>query len=53
MAKADPAKDPEFQRVLKNLLNTPPKPHSEMKVGKSKGKKAKSPAKRAGKKAAE
>jgi hypothetical protein len=40
-AKSDPTKDPEFQRVLKNLLNTPPKPHSEMKLGKSKKKTAK------------
>jgi hypothetical protein len=34
MAKSDPTKDPEFQRVLGNLLKAPPKPHSEMKVGK-------------------
>ena len=34
--KSDPTKDPEFQRVLKNLLSTPPKPHSEMKLGKGK-----------------
>jgi hypothetical protein len=36
MAKPDPTKDPEFKRVLGNLLKTPPKPHSEMKLGKSK-----------------
>jgi hypothetical protein len=37
--KSDPTKDPEFQRVLKNLLSTPHKPQSEMKVGaKPKGK---------------
>jgi hypothetical protein len=35
MAKnPDPTKDPEFQRVLKNMLSAPPKPHSEMKIGK-------------------
>jgi len=33
MAKSDPTKNPEFQRVLGNLLKAPPKPHSEMKVG--------------------
>jgi len=33
MAKSDPTKDPEFQRVLGNLLKAPPKPHSEMKMG--------------------
>jgi hypothetical protein len=38
MAKFDPTKDTEFQRVLRNLLNAPPKPHSEMKLGKPKGK---------------
>jgi hypothetical protein len=40
MAKSDPTKEPEFQRVLGNLLKAPPKPHSEMKVGKAKAKKA-------------
>jgi hypothetical protein len=34
--KPDPTKDPEFQRVLKNMLTTPPKPHSEMKLGRRK-----------------
>jgi hypothetical protein len=28
--------------VLKHMLNTPPKPHSEMKIGKASGKKKKS-----------
>jgi len=42
MAKSDPTKDKEFKRVLGNLLKAPPKPHSEMKLGKSKRKKAKS-----------
>jgi hypothetical protein len=40
-------KDPEFKRILGNLLKTPPKPHSEMRLGKkSNPKKAKSRAKR-------
>jgi hypothetical protein len=33
--KPDPTKDPEFKRVLKNLLNTPHKPQAEMKVGRN------------------
>jgi hypothetical protein len=40
MAKSDPTKDPEFKRVLGNLLSAKPKPHSEMKLGKSKKPKA-------------
>jgi hypothetical protein len=31
--------------VIKKMLATPPKPHSEMKIGKTKGKAAKSPRK--------
>jgi len=42
----DPTKEPEFKRVLGNLLKAPPKPHADMKLGKVKRKKAKSPAKR-------
>src|SRR5687767_9009431 len=34
--KSDPTADPEFKRVLGNLLTTPHKPQSEMKVGKAK-----------------
>jgi hypothetical protein len=45
-SKPDPTKNPEFKRVLSNLLSAPPKPHSEMKLGKATAKKAKSPAKR-------
>jgi hypothetical protein len=41
MSKADPTKDPAFQSTLKNLLSMKPKPHSEMKVGKKTGAKAK------------
>jgi hypothetical protein len=37
MAASDPTKDPEFQRVLGNLLKMPHKPHSEMKLGKKRG----------------
>jgi hypothetical protein len=36
MPKTNPTKDPEFKRVLGNLLSAKPKPHSEMKLGKSK-----------------
>lgn len=43
MGKTDPTDDPEFKRVLGNLLKMPHKPHAEMKVGKSKAKRAKSP----------
>jgi len=46
MAKSDPTKAPEFKRVLGNLLKTPPKPQSEMKLGERKSKSVKSPAKR-------
>jgi hypothetical protein len=38
MSKSDPTKAKEFKRVLGNLLKAPPKPHSEMKVGKAKKK---------------
>jgi len=40
VSKSNPTADPKFRRVLKNLLSTPPKPHSEMKLGKRSGKKA-------------
>jgi hypothetical protein len=43
MAKSDPTKDKEFKRVLGNLLKAPPKPQSEMKVGKATPKKRVSP----------
>jgi hypothetical protein len=43
MGKVDPTKDPEFKRVLGNLLTAPPKPHADMKLGKATAKKAKSP----------
>jgi hypothetical protein len=32
---SDPTNDPEFKRVLKNLLNTPHKPQAELKAGKT------------------
>lgn len=47
MAKIDPTKDPEFKRVLGNLLGAKPKPHADMKLGKARLKRAKSPEKRA------
>jgi hypothetical protein len=37
--KPDPTKDPEFKRVLGNLLKAPPKPHADMKLGKTLAKK--------------
>jgi hypothetical protein len=45
----DPTKDPEFQRVLSNLLKAPPKRHAEMKVGKRSGKTKRSPARKTAK----
>jgi hypothetical protein len=30
----DPTKAPEFQRVLRNMLSTPPNKHADMKTGK-------------------
>jgi hypothetical protein len=45
----DPTKDPEFQKVVRHFVTTPPKPHSEMKIGKRKAKaspKANQPKKR-------
>jgi hypothetical protein len=35
---SDPTKDPEFQKVIRHFVTTPPKPHSEMKIGKRKAK---------------
>jgi hypothetical protein len=46
MANPNPVKDPEFQRVLRNLLKAPPKLHADMKLGKRSATKAKSPVKR-------
>jgi hypothetical protein len=34
--KPDPAKDPEFQKVIRHFVTTPPKPDSELKIGKRK-----------------
>jgi hypothetical protein len=34
--KSDPTKDPEFQKVIRHFVTTPPKPHSAMKIGKRK-----------------
>jgi hypothetical protein len=34
MAKTDPTNDPEFQKVVKHFLTTPPKRHEESKIGK-------------------
>jgi hypothetical protein len=38
MIKSDPTKDPEFQKVVRHFVTTPPKHHSAMKVGKRKPK---------------
>jgi hypothetical protein len=32
--------------VIKQMINTPPKPHSEMKIGKPRAKRGKSPVRR-------
>jgi hypothetical protein len=45
MAK-DPTKDPEFKRVLGNLLKAPPKHQADMKVGKPKRDRTKKPDRR-------
>jgi hypothetical protein len=41
-----PQVDEATLRTMEALLKQPPKPHDEMKLGKPRGKKAKSPAKR-------
>jgi hypothetical protein len=33
----DPTKDPEFQKVIRHFVTSAPKPHEEMKLGRSKG----------------
>jgi hypothetical protein len=30
MTKTDPTKDPEFQKVVRHFLTTPPKPHKPL-----------------------
>jgi hypothetical protein len=46
MAEKDPTKEPEFVRVLHNLLSTPHKPQSEVRA--ERGKPAAKPAKKKG-----
>jgi hypothetical protein len=41
----------ETKRIMAALMRQPPKPHEDMKLGKPRGKAAKSPAKRKAKKA--
>jgi hypothetical protein len=41
MAKSDPTNNPEFKRVLGNLLKAKPKPHAKMRVGRKKKAKVK------------
>jgi hypothetical protein len=36
--KSDPTKDPEFQKVIRHFVTSPPKPRSEMKIVKRKAK---------------
>jgi len=36
MAKPDPTKDPEFQKVVRHFLNTPPQTHKLLVKSKSK-----------------
>jgi len=43
--KPDPTKDPEFQKVVRHFLTTPPQPHKPL--GKKKTKKRRKPAKTA------
>jgi hypothetical protein len=48
MSKSDPTQDPEFQKVVRHFLTTPPKPHKP--IGKKKASlKSKSGARRKGK----
>ena len=36
--KPDPTKDPEFLKVVRHFVTTPPKPHEKMRLGKSRTK---------------
>jgi hypothetical protein len=38
MTKSDPTKDPEFQKVIRHFVTTPPKTHEEMTAERSKAK---------------
>jgi hypothetical protein len=49
MAKAlKPDLDDATLQIARRMLNTPPKPHEKMKIGKAKAKKATNPKKRKG-----
>jgi hypothetical protein len=50
MAK-DPTKAKRFKTTLANLLSAPPKPHSEMKLGKAKVKQGQNSGKQVSKQA--
>jgi hypothetical protein len=50
MAKPDPTQEPEFKRVLGNLLKSKPRPHSEMKIGAKKSARPKRQSKKNAKK---
>jgi hypothetical protein len=43
MAKSDPTKDPEFQKVVQAFLHTKPQPHKPKKPPKKKAKKGSKP----------
>jgi len=43
MAKSDPTKDSEFQKVIRHFLTTPPKPHKPSGKKKSRRKKQQKP----------
>jgi hypothetical protein len=45
MVKSDPTKDPEFRKVVRHFLTTPPKPHKPKKAKKAKKTSASSKAK--------
>jgi hypothetical protein len=41
MTTSDPTKDPEFQKVVRHFLTTPPKPHNRKAKKRRKVRKAK------------
>jgi len=45
MAKPDPTKDPEFQKVVRHFLTTPPRPHKPAKKARQKAVPRKKPTK--------
>jgi hypothetical protein len=37
-SRPDPTQDPDFKKVVKHFLTSPPKPHNQEKRGKTKNK---------------